>query len=211
MTIGERIVEALKTRPDGVDDDELTKLLQLTARQQANTRCRSLEKQGLVARRPVNGKIRNFWIDGVSLPNEILGAAPTVGVKPWFWEGNVQQAIVNHLTTRRYLIRSVADTAGRQRGVDVIAERLGRPLWISVKGYPVGTVKTRPSLQASHWFKQVIFDVLAYRGLNSDFDLGVGLPDFRRYRDMAQKIDWFKPIGSFSYFWVREGDDVLVE
>lgn len=212
MTIMARILALLKTCPEGIDDDELAKVLQLSARQQANSRCRALEKKGVIRRRRVNGKIRNFAVDGIALPH--VGTPEESGLensRPWFWEGNVQEVIVNYLTTQRYAIQSTADTATRQRGVDIVAEREGQRLWVSVKGYPVGTARTSPSLQASHWFKQVVFDVLAYRGSDKDVAIGVGLPDYRRYRDMSQKIDWFKPIGKFSYFWVRADGGVLVE
>jgi hypothetical protein len=213
-TIAARIVALLKERADGVDDDELAALLQLTARQQANIRCRTLEKEGVVSRQRVNGKIRNFLVGSEIAPVPLGITAPYASdadVKPWFWEGRVQAMIVQHLNAQQHHIRSVADTATRERGIDIIAERDGKELWVSVKGYPVGTLKTNPSLQASHWFKQVIFDVLAYRGLNKDVLIGVGLPDYPRYRRMAEKIDWFKPVGSFSYFWVRESGEVLVE
>jgi len=55
MTIKERIVEYLKKHPEGVDDDLLARNLNLSARQQANIRCRQLEEEGLVERRKVGG------------------------------------------------------------------------------------------------------------------------------------------------------------
>ena len=61
MTIRERIMAFLQKHPEGVDDDTLGRALQLKYRQQANSRCRQLEKEGLVVRQHVNGKIHNFW------------------------------------------------------------------------------------------------------------------------------------------------------
>ena len=36
----------------------------------------------------------------------------------WFWEGNVQSAVIQHLVTQGYKIMSVADTASHQAGKD---------------------------------------------------------------------------------------------
>jgi hypothetical protein len=105
----------------------------------------------------------------------------------------------------------VADTAKREQGIDIVAERNGEQLWVSVKGYPAGTHRTKPSVQAGHWFKQVIFDILAYRGKDKVVSLGVALPDYERYRSLAKKIAWFKPVADFRYFWVEENGDVSVE
>ena len=62
MTIRERIVAFLQEHPEGIDDDALAEALQLKSRQQANSRCRQLEKEGLLIRRRVSGKIHNFWV-----------------------------------------------------------------------------------------------------------------------------------------------------
>ena len=212
MTIADRIISFLKKRPDGVDDDELARTLNLTARQQANSRCRALEKEGVVERRKVNGKIHNFWT-GMEIP----WCAPSQADPKkdnhelWFWEGNVQAQIVKHLAEQGYQIQSVADTASRERGKDIVARRDGKELWVSVKGYPKGTPRTNPSLQAGHWFKQAIFDILLYRGEDPSLLLAVGLPDYPRYRALAAKIDWFEPVANFIYIWVQEDGTVSSE
>lgn len=208
MTIAQRILEVLKERSDGVDDDELAEILHLKARQQANSRCRALEQEGVVSRRRVDGKIRNFLISSAPTTAVRETAALLEGDKPWFWEGKVQSQIVRYLSAQQYDIRSVADTAGRQRGIDIVAERDGEELWVSVKGYPEGTAKTNASLQAGHWFKQVIYDMIRYRGESDSVSLRVGLPDFSRYRSMAEQIEWFKVAARFHYYWVREDGDV---
>lgn len=212
MTIAERITSLLQRRPEGVDDDELSQALDLKARRQANIRCRQLEKEGFVVRRQVNGKIHDFWTGRPvpDPPSEAIESSNDAS-KHWFWEGNIQAQLVRHLMAQKYHIRSVADTATRQQGIDIVAERDGELLWISVKGYPVGTCRTNPSVQAGHWFKQVIFDILAYRGQDKSVSLGVGLPDFPRYRFLAKKIDWFTPVADVRYFWVNKNGDVSVE
>jgi len=218
VTIRERIIASLQEHSEGIDDDVLAEVLQLKHRQQANSHCRQLEKEGLVTRRRVSGKIHNFWVgdrQGSPLQIQSTQATPSLravsSVEPWFWEGNVQAAVVRYLATQNCTIRSVADTASRQRGKDVVAERDGKPLWLSVKGYPRDTGKTHPSTQAGHWFKQAVFDIIEYRGENEIAELGMALPDFPRYRTLAQKISWFQPVAKFVYYWVQENGGVTVE
>ena len=220
QTAKERIVAYLQRHPEGVDDDTLAKMLNLSARQQASSRCRQLAKEGLVERRVVHGKIHNFWMgekrgirdvsDKRQLESNILHM---VGDKEreWFWEGNVQDTVVRYLRGKGYRIQTVADTASHQPGKDIIAERDGKHLWVTVKGYPRGTDKTHPSTQAGHWFKQAIFDILEYRGESKDVALGVALPDYPRYRQLAERIGWLKPVAKFVYFWVSANGNVMVE
>jgi hypothetical protein len=106
---------------------------------------------------------------------------------------------------------SVADTASRQKGKDIEAVKASRLLWVSVKGYPQGTEKTRPSTQAGHWFKQAVFDILEYRGEDTEAELALALPDFPRYRSLAESIDWLKPKARFTYYWVQESGEVIKE
>ncbi len=115
------------------------------------------------------------------------------------------------MAVRGFYIRSVADTASDQQGIDIVAEKDGKLLWVSVKGYPAGTDKTKPSFQAGHWFKQAIFDIIEYRGRDKNVLLAVALPDYLRYRSLAQKITWFKTAAKFVYFWVREDGQVSVQ
>lgn len=218
MTIKQRIIQYLQNHPEGVDDDELAKALDLEYRQQASSRCRELEREGLVIRRQVEGKIHNFWAEGAvhstlpaSLLNEQRSQRPLSKSEHWFWEGNVQAKVISFLAAQGFQIRSAADTASHQQGIDIVAEKSGKTLWVTVKGYPQGTDKTNPTVQAGHWFKQAIFDIIEYRERDKKVALAVALPDYRRYRSMAQKITWFKASANFVYFWVRENGDVSVE
>ena len=67
----------------------------------------------------------------------------------------------------------------------IIAERSGQELWVSVKGYPRGTEKTNPTVQARHWFQGAVFDIVLYRGEDTQVALAIALPDYRRYRKLA--------------------------
>ena len=215
MTIRGRIIAFLEEHPEGIDDDALAEALQLKHRQQANSRCRQLAKDGLVERRRMARKIHNFWLGaGEAGPDDISQAElrhAVSGSTPWFWEGNVQGAVVQYLAERDSIIQSVADTASRQRGKDIVAERNGKRLWITVKGYPRGTERTPPSTQAGHWFKQAVFDIIEYRGESIVAQLGMALPDFPRYRSLAAKTEWFRPVAGFTYYWVQRSGRVVLE
>jgi len=62
-----------------------------------------------------------------------------------------------------------------------------------------------------HWFKQAVFDIIEYRGKSEIAELGMGLPDFPRYRALVQRINWFQPVAKFVYYWVQESGEVVVE
>jgi hypothetical protein len=213
MTIKQHIISFLQNHPEGIDDDVLARALNLSARQQANTRCRELAKEGLVIRRQVNGKIHNFWAEKYVQQSPIAPVTKIGHSKydDWFWEGNVQSKVIAFLVLQNYHIRSVANTATHQQGIDIVAEKDGKSLWVSVKGYPQGTQKTQPTTQAAHWFKQAIFDLVEYRERDKEVFLAVAFPDYPRYHRLAEKISWLKPVAKFSYFWVRENGEVSVE
>lgn len=217
MTMRDRIIAYLKSHPEGIDDSALTEALDLKRRQQANTRCRKLAEDGIIERRRVNGKIQNFWLnDGQKpttpdLPSLLDSSTKIFDSRVWFWEGNVQAMVVKYLAKQGYSIRSVANTATRAPGKDIEAERSEKSLWITVKGFPEGTKKTQPSTQAGHWFSGAIFDLIKYRGESSTAELAIALPDFPRYRKLAEKISWFQSATKFSYFWVQENGEVVVE
>jgi hypothetical protein len=214
MTIEDRILDLLKIHSEGMEDAELTKTLNLPNRAQANIRCRSLQKRGIVSRRKVEGKIRTFLLDTSSKKSISIKKRPspeTTGIDRWFWEGNVQSQIIRILVSRGYAILSVANTATHEQGVDIVAAINGHQLWITVKGYPKGTEKTRPSTQAVHWFSSAIFDIMKYRGKDSQVGLAIGLPDFPRYHSLAEKVAWVKPVANFTYYWVNKRGDVTIQ
>ena len=127
----------------------------------------------------------------------------------WYWEGNVQSAVVTYLAHHHYVIRSVADTASRVSGVDIIAVTAeGKEHWISVKGYP----DKSSNVQARHWFSGAVFDLILYHGEKPDAQLGIALPDgFATYRNLLPQIKWLKDKLSFQVYWVSENKEVRVE
>lgn len=213
MANKQRIIDYLQRHPEGIDDDELAKVLNLKARQQANVICRKLVVENLIQRRLINGKIHNFWIHGEYVePKDTLSiTVPIEKTGNWFWEGNVQTLVIHYLLSENYELLFAANTASREQGKDIVAERNGKTLWVTVKGFPLGTERTKPSTQAGHWFKQAVFDILQYRGESKENELGIALPDYHRYRSLAQKVSWIKPLADFAYFWVRESGEIVVE
>lgn len=129
--------------------------------------------------------------------------------KPWTWEGNVQSQIAEHLAGHGFALLQVVDTASKAAGVDVIAVKDGRELWITVKGYPEGKGKTSPSTQCWHWFAHAMWDVARYRDERPDIAIGVGLPDgLATYLTMARKAEWLRTTAPFAFFWVEEDGTV---
>lgn len=130
----------------------------------------------------------------------------------WHWEGNVQGKLVSWLAGRGWAIRSAADTAAKSAGKDIVAERRGETLWVSVKGYPTGTAKTNPSTQARHWFSHAVFDLVLYRGESDSASLAIGLPDgFVTYQKLAARVSWLRKQLPFTLFWVDDAGRVRSE
>jgi hypothetical protein len=213
----QQIISYLQKHPNGIDNDQLSRVLGLAGRQPVDLRLRELEQQGLVIRRRVNRRILNFWAGAVVTSRTASPANTPESQKDrpkanhWFWEGNVQSSAVRYLVLQGYRIRSVADTASHQPGIDIVAEKGGRTLWVTVKGFPRATERTNPSIQAANWFKQAIFDIIDYRGRNQAAVLAAAFPDFIRYHALAKRIAWLKAAARFTYYWIGQSEDVLVE
>lgn len=56
--------------------------------------------------------------------------------RAWNWEGHVQKTVAGHPGASGWRILATADTATREAGVDIHAERDGVELVVEVKGYP---------------------------------------------------------------------------
>jgi len=210
MTIQDRILDYLKAHPEGADDDSLADALGLAQRQQANQRCRRLEQFGLVFRRPVNGKIHNFASADLAVATTLL--SPRTEERPWFWEGNVQARVAEYITRMGYKINFAADTASKQQGKDIVASSpSGGTLWISAKGYPVGTLNTNPRTQARHWFSHAVFDLVLWHDENASVELGLAFPNQVTYRNLAARVRWLLDHLRASVYWVMEDGDVTCQ
>lgn len=122
----------------------------------------------------------------------------------WYWEGNVQAAIVRHLAAAGWHIRRVAETATREHGVDVEADRAGQRLLVEVKGYPSavyargerqGQSKSTPApLQARMYYSNAVLTGLILRAEHPDAQVVLAFPDFQTYGTLARRT--IKPLSS---------------
>ncbi len=113
----------------------------------------------------------------------------------WPWEGSVQAVFAGAITARGWSLLSLADTASRAQGIDVLARKGARRLGAEVKGWPAPgyadprraaeTKKTQPSTQAGHWFAQALMKAVMLRDSHPDHESLIVLPDQGRYRDLA--------------------------
>lgn len=199
MTVADDVLRALHARPTGMTDAELATVLG-KRHQHINQTCRALASQRLIERDNTDGGIINKISGDVHLrpPHEVHPAA-SLADQDWAWEGNVQAQVVTHLAGGGWSIVRVADTAQRERGIDIIAERGGERLLVEIKGWPStvyargehgGQPKpTRPTLQATHWFAEVLASLIR-RGSEPGVRLAMGLPDIPRYRTLLGEAAW---------------------
>ncbi len=116
----------------------------------------------------------------------------------WHWEGRVQDAFAAHLRDEGWSIARMADTASRERGIDIVAEREGRRMLVEVKGFPSRfyvrgprtgqTKRTSPNLQARHWLAHGFHASAVARSRNPEADVVLVLPDVPRYQDLLSGI-----------------------
>lgn len=119
---------------------------------------------------------------------------------PWYWEGNVQAQVARFLIADGWTIVTAANTASRQRGVDLVATKGERRLGVEVKGFP-GTVYARgeragqpkptaPNLQARHWLAEALLSALLLGGSSDHTDIALAFPDVPRYRELIGRIEY---------------------
>ena len=136
----------------------------------------------------------------------------------WHTEANVQAAVVSFLDAGGWRILSVANTASRERGTDVIAERDGQTIGIEVKGFPSRsyadpsraheTKRARPSTQAGHWYAVAVLSAMRQRNREPEWRSVIALPDFPRYRSLyAETTASLDAIG-IEVWWVSDDGSV---
>ncbi len=206
-TIASKILAYLREHPEGADDDQISDALDIKPRQSVNQTCRRLEKAGLLRRDKSGNKITNTVLD---VSNPLVSnkeSQPTDS--SWHTEANTQKLVIDWLESKGWKILSSANTATKERGPDISAEKSGTKLLVTVKGFPQGTERTRPNVQARHWFIQGFHDLLIWRGEDKEVNLLYALPDFPRYRTMAERVIWLKPTIAFAFLWVKEDGSVV--
>lgn len=145
-------------------------------------------------------------------------AAPVEVGGEWHTEANVQAALVTALAGEGWRILSVANTATKEHGIDVIASRDGRTVGVEVKGFPsrnyadparAGEAKrTSPSTQAGHWYSQAVLAAMRLRTKEPEWGSVIALPDFPRYRDLHAETAGSLAAAKIEVWWVDEAGTV---
>jgi hypothetical protein len=181
--------------------------------------CHRLAANGLITRERKGGTIINrahlndggglFLPELVEVSTTPLQLENPSGPRAWSWEGNVQAKVVAFLAHDGWMIRRVANTATREAGRDIEAERDGVTLWVTVKGFPSNAKKGLAPTQARLWFASALFDVVLWRNESPTAQIVVALPTFLTYQRLAERTLWFESAAPFSYLWVSEVGEVL--
>lgn len=133
----------------------------------------------------------------------------------WFWEGNVQTCLAEHLQHDGWSVLHTSDSARRAQGVDLLAERDGRRLVVEVKGYPSTVYErgprqgqkkpTNPPNQARQWFSHALLSAMSYYGTTQD-EVAMAFADFGTYRKLLDKTrDPLGRLGIGVYFVTETG------
>lgn len=138
--------------------------------------------------------------------------------KSWFWEGNVQAAFVRYLESTGWVVQSTSDTASRQQGADIQAEKGGQMLVVEVKGYPsdryargpkAGQPKpTNPSTQARHWYAGALLTASLARDARPEAQVAMVFPVFETYRSLVQRTAHSLRASGIDVFFVAESGGV---
>jgi hypothetical protein len=150
-------------------------------------------------------------VDGASIPQ--MPERPSVPDRPqrieadvprshrrheWFWEGNVQAAVVRHLAGAEWRVLRVADTERGEHGVDIEADRQGERLLVEVKGYP-GTLyargdrqgmtkRTNAATQARAYFSHAVLAGLLMRSESTGARVVLTFPAMATFEHLAHRV-----------------------
>lgn len=145
---------------------------------------------------------------------DMPAAEASAELEEWHTEANVQASLVTALAANGWRIESVANTATKEHGIDVIASRDGQMVGIEVKGFPsrryadparANEVKrTNPSTQAGHWYSQAVLAAMRLRGKEPTWRSVIALPYFRRYRDLHAQTVGSLAAAQIEVWWVDQ-------
>lgn len=130
----------------------------------------------------------------------------------WHREANVQASVVTALAGDGWRILSVANTATKEHGVDIVASRDADTVGVEVKGFPSRhyadparageTKRTMPSTQAGHWYAQAVLAAMRLRQKEPTWSSVIALPDFPRYRDLHRETETSVAAAQIEIWWV---------
>lgn len=139
-------------------------------------------------------------------------------VAEWQSELNVQSMVVRHLAIDGWSITSVADTASKAHGVDIVATKEGMTVGVEVKGYPSRSYAdparaherkpTQPSTQARVWYAGALLAAMRLRTRRPDVLSVIALPDFTTYRNLYQDTAWSLQACGIAVWFVSEDGTV---
>lgn len=145
-------------------------------------------------------------------------SAPAEHGGEWHTEANVQVALVTALAGEGWRILSVANTATKEHGIDVITSGDGQTAGVEVKGYPsrgyadparaAEVKRTSPSTQAGHWYSQAVLAAMRLRGKEPQWRSVIALPDFPRYRDLHAETAGSLAAAQIEVWWVDQAGAV---
>lgn len=146
------------------------------------------------------------------------GTASTVADDYWHTEARVQAAVVTALRANGWQILSQADTATKERGIDVVASSVDHVAGIEVKGFPTKTYAdprrqaqtkpTQPSTQAGHWYSQAVLAAMRLRTRLPEYLSVIALPDFNRYRTLFAETRSSLDAADIHLWWVHPSGTV---
>jgi hypothetical protein len=209
MSLAQDILRVLRENPTGLSDGDLARRFG-KYHSHVHQTCVRLAEQGLIHRdttvRPLINRIadagRKRSIGAASSSATPLRApsatAPADGGKDWYWEGNVQGAVVSHLVRQGWRIMRAADTSLRERGTDIVAQRDATVLHVEVKGWPSASYadparageqkRTLPTAQAGTYFGGAVLSALQLRDRAPADEVALAFPDMPRYRALASDV-----------------------
>jgi Holliday junction resolvase-like predicted endonuclease len=141
----------------------------------------------------------------------------------WFWEGHIQEKIADYLQDKQgYIIISTSNTNKGEAGPDICAEKFNVRLVVEVKGYPSTRYsrnypggkkgdpkKTKPRKQTGHWFAEAILKIIELKCGHQDWDIALGFPNFKIFKDKVKKIDIFRRNFGIKLYFVNEDGSVI--
>ena len=132
----------------------------------------------------------------------------------WHTEARVQSGLIAVLVNEGWRILSVANTATKEHGIDVVAARGDQTVGFEVKGFPTRryadparaaeTKRTAPSTQAGHWYAQAVLAAMRLRSKEPTWHSVIVLPDFPRYRELHSQTAGSLAASQIEVWWIEE-------
>ncbi len=168
-----------------------------------------------------SGQLRAEQTAQADVSDGVIHAAATLPREgDWHTEARVQALLIEHLRREGWKIVRSADTARRERGIDIEATRMAETIAVEVKGFPgrnyadprrAGEKKrTQPSTQAKGWYGRAVLAAMIVRTQMPDVRAVIAFPDFRRYRDLYCQTAGQLQKCEIELWWITEEGTVTV-